>query len=119
MCLIFEAASTFHLQLPLSDGLLPRYCHSTTAVELAPGLTEVTFFGGITRFDPKKSPFDQHMVAETMVMSFGKYTCYNIIILILFSGIIIHVLAKSNVSFVHVANMIMPWMLVFRVNKEC
>ena len=63
------------LQLPLPDGVLPRAGHSITAVELAPGLTEVTFFGGVTHYDPKKSLTDQPMVAETVVMSFGMCMC--------------------------------------------
>ena len=60
------------LQLPqLPDGFPPRYGHSITAVELVPGLIEVTVFGGVTQYDSKKSLDHQAMVAETTIMSFG------------------------------------------------
>ena len=66
--------SPYHpLQLPLPDCFPPRYGHSITAVELAPGLIEVTVFGGISQLDASNSKSLDHqtMVAETIIMSFG------------------------------------------------
>ena len=59
------------MQLALPEGVLPRVGHSTVAVELAPGLTEVTIFAGCPQFDPKKSFNDQTKLAETVILSFG------------------------------------------------
>ena len=59
------------IQLSLSEGVLPRCGHSTVAVELAPGLTEVTVFAGCPQFDPKKTPADHMKLAETVILSFG------------------------------------------------
>ena len=43
--------------------MLPRWGHSTVAVDLAPGLTEVTVFAGCPQPDPQ--------VKETVILSFG------------------------------------------------
>ena len=43
-------------------------------MELAPGLTEVTFFGGCPLYDPKMSTDEQPNLAETIVMTFGELT---------------------------------------------
>ena len=62
------------IQLPLPEGVLPRCGHSTVAMELAPGLTEVTVFAGCPQFDPKKTLDDQVKLAETVILSFGTFT---------------------------------------------
>ena len=55
----------------MPDCVLPRFKHSAEAIELAPGLIEVTFFGGSPRIDFMKSPGDQPKLAETVVTTFG------------------------------------------------
>ena len=62
------------MQLPVPDGVLSRFGHSTVAIELAPGLTEVTALGGCPQYNSKKLPDDQPRLAETIVMTFGKFT---------------------------------------------
>ena len=59
------------LQLPLPEGVLPRCDHSTVAVDLAPGLTEVTVFAGCQQFDPKKTIADDVKLTETIILTFG------------------------------------------------
>ena len=59
------------IQLSLPEGVLPRCWHSTVAVDLAPGLTEVTIFAGCPHLDPKKTLADQVKLAETVILSFG------------------------------------------------
>ena len=59
------------IQLPLPEGVLPRRAHSTIAMDLAPGLTEVTVFAGCPQFDLKKTLADQVKLAETVILSFG------------------------------------------------
>ena len=51
--------------------------HSTVAVDLAPGLTEVTVFAGCPQFDPEKALTDQVKVAETVILSFGMLSIGN------------------------------------------
>ena len=43
----------------------------TVALELAPGLTEVSVFAGCPQLDPKKALIDQVKLAETVILSFG------------------------------------------------
>ena len=43
-------------------------------MELAPGLTEVTVFGGCPQYDPNKSLGDQPKLAETIILLFGEFT---------------------------------------------
>ena len=70
---VTEYFLSLQLHLPESD-MLPRYCHSVAAIELAPGLIEVTVFGGCPQFDIRtKGLLGQAKVAETVVMSFGKF----------------------------------------------
>ena len=54
--------------------MLTRYRHSTVVIELAPGLIEVTFFGGSPLWDPKKSYNDLPKLAGTVIMTFGMST---------------------------------------------
>ena len=61
------------IQLPLPEGVVSKYGHSTIAVDLAPGLTEVTVFAGCPQYDPKKSLVDEVKLAETVIMSFGMF----------------------------------------------
>ena len=58
-------------QLPLPEGMVTRWGHSTVAVDLAPGLTEVTVFAGCPQYDPKKTSADYVKLAETVILSFG------------------------------------------------
>ena len=46
--------------------------HSTVTIELAPGLSEVTVFGGCRHPNPKMSDDDLRTLAETIVMTFGE-----------------------------------------------
>ena len=52
--------------------MLPRWSHSVVAVELAPGLTEVSVFGGSPLYEPGKALQDHHIIAETVIMTFGE-----------------------------------------------
>ena len=61
------------IQLPVPEGVLPRYWHSTIAVDLAPGFTEVTVFAGCPHLDPKRTLADQVKLAETVILSFGMF----------------------------------------------
>ena len=56
--------------------MLPRCFHATVASELAPGLIEVTFFGGCPRWDDKKFKYsgDNTKLSGTVVITFGKQT---------------------------------------------
>ena len=54
--------------------MLSRCFHSTVAIELAPGLIEVTFFGGRPQYDPKKSIDDIPKLSGTVVVTFGMLT---------------------------------------------
>lgn len=48
-------------------GLQARNGHSATAINLRPGLTEVTLFGG--------DRGSGHVYADTIVLQFGESTC--------------------------------------------
>ena len=67
----FNTALILLIQLPLPEGVLPRWGHSTIAVDLAPGLTEVIVFAGCPQYDPKKSISDTVKLAKTVILSFG------------------------------------------------
>ena len=67
----FNTALILLIQLPLPEGVLPRWWHSTIAVDLAPGLTEVVVFAGSSQFDPNKTIADPVKLAETVILSFG------------------------------------------------
>ena len=54
----------YTVQLTLPDA---RYGHSVTAISLAPGLTEVTMFGG-TNY--------HYCIAATTIISFGESNPY-------------------------------------------
>ena len=56
----------------MSDTLQPRWGHSTTAVSLAPGLTDVTIFGGSTD-TWRGSLGKQPILADTTLLQFCKY----------------------------------------------
>ena len=67
----FNTALILLIQLPLPEGVLPRRGHSTIAVDLASGLTEVIIFAGSPQYDPDKTISDQVKLAETVILSFG------------------------------------------------
>ena len=56
------------MQLTLPDDIQSTgYGHSVTAISLAPGLTEVTMFGGAS------SPHSSDCIATTTIISFGEF----------------------------------------------
>ena len=64
---------SFIMQLNITDNkILLRRGHSNTAVFLAPGLIEVTVFGGCPQFDLIRSFEDEPKLAATTIMTFGK-----------------------------------------------
>ena len=56
--------------LQVSDILQPRWCHSATAIQLGPGLTEVTIFGGSPEPATYGSSLKQPKVAATTILQF-------------------------------------------------
>ena len=61
------------LQLTLPDhSMLSRDSHTVTAISLAPGLIEVTVFGGCPQFDPGLSLEKEPKLAATAILNFGK-----------------------------------------------
>ena len=64
------------LQLTLPDHnniivMLPRCAHSITAILLAPGLIEVTVFGGCPQYDSRQLDEELPKLAGTTIMTFG------------------------------------------------
>ena len=58
--------------IQVSSTLNPCWGHSVTAVTLAPGLTEVTMFGG-SADEWKGSADKQPTLADTKVLQFGEF----------------------------------------------
>ena len=69
---IYIIFSIYILQIILPEGMPSRWGHSLTATSLTPGLTEVTLFGGCTKFDPQLSGDKLPMIAETAVLTLGE-----------------------------------------------
>ena len=59
-------------QIILPEDVSSRYCHSLTATSLAPGLVEVTVFGGATKWEPHLFDFQQSVIADTAVLTLGE-----------------------------------------------
>ena len=57
----------------LDKDTVLRFGHSLTAISLAPGLTEVTLFGGAPHFIPHQLHRDIQSVASTTVLTFSKF----------------------------------------------
>ena len=51
----------------------PRDSHTATAFSLAPGLTDVTMFGGCHKYKPGVKDNKQPKLAETTVLQFGEF----------------------------------------------
>ena len=64
--------STYMLQIILPEGMPSRWGHSLTATSLAPGLTEVTMFGGCTKYDLQLAFDKQPRIADTAVLTLGE-----------------------------------------------
>ena len=61
------------LQLTLPDhDMVSRSRHSVTAISLAPGLIEVTVFGGCPQYDPGRYADEETKLAATAILNFGK-----------------------------------------------
>ena len=73
-------------QLTLPEGAQSRIWHSTTALSLGPGWTQVTMFGGCPKWEWGKSLDAQQKLAKTTVLEFGEQNTH----------IIIHSLAVSS-----------------------
>ncbi len=63
----------FISQVELPDELQPRRGHTLTAVSLAPGLTEVTMFGGSPKWDPTGIDEKQPKLADTVLLRLGEW----------------------------------------------
>ena len=67
-------------QVALSDDVITsRKSHSMTAISLAPGLTEVTLFGGSPLYNPKQRGRDIQSIAATAILTFGEFNQLNVI----------------------------------------
>lgn len=61
------------LQITLPEDMSPRYGHSLTATSLTPELTDVTMFGGCTKWDPKpSSDIQRPLTADTTKLTIGR-----------------------------------------------
>ena len=58
------------LQLDLPNDIIPRQAHSATAIDIAPGLVEVTLFGGCLERSPYKWDETQSKMSETTIWTF-------------------------------------------------
>ena len=61
-------------QLTFPEG---RMWHSTTALSLGPGWTQVTMFGGCPKWESGKSHDAQQKLAKTTVLDFGEQNTQN------------------------------------------
>ena len=60
-------------QLTLPDDILStRRDHSITAISLAPGLIEVTMFGGVPSFVPGQHASEVQSIAATTIIMFSE-----------------------------------------------
>ena len=59
-------------QLILPEGGQSRAAHTITALNLGPGWTQVTMFGGCPKFESGKSLDAQQKLAKTTVLEFGE-----------------------------------------------
>ena len=69
---VYITFSTYMLQIILPEGIPSRWGHSLTATSLAPGLTEVTMFGGCTKYDLQLAFDKQPRIADTAVLTLGE-----------------------------------------------
>ena len=60
------------MQLTLPEDAQPRMYHTTTALSLGPGWTQVTLFGGCPNFERGKSDNALQKLAKTAVLDFGE-----------------------------------------------
>ena len=69
LCILFG----FFIQLDVS--LKPRDSHSLTALSVTSEVTEVTMFGGVTKY----SYTEEDIISETVLLHFGEntYCCIN------------------------------------------
>ena len=72
----------YTMQLTLPDDIQSKRCgHSVTAISLAPGVTEVTMFGGSSSHRPNDC------IAATTIISFGEFkSCPHHVVWILGGG---------------------------------
>ena len=59
-------------QLPLPENAQPRIWHSATALNLGPVRTQVTMFGGCSKYEMGKSDDEMLKLSKTTVLEFGK-----------------------------------------------
>ena len=59
-------------QLTLPGDAQPRLWHTTTALSLGPGQTQVTMFGGCPKRESGKSADALQKLAKTTVLEFGE-----------------------------------------------
>ena len=60
------------LQLTLPGDAQPRMWHTATALSLGPGQTQVTMFGGCSKWESGKSADALPKLAKTTVLEFGE-----------------------------------------------
>ena len=72
------------LQLTLSEGAQTRLRHTTMALSLRPGRTQVVMYGGCPKWQWGKSEYDQQKLAKTTVLEFGEQAHNYIILLFLY-----------------------------------
>ena len=63
----------------LDKDTILRFSHSLTAISLAPGLTEITLFGGAPHFIPHQLHRDIQSMAAATVLIFSKFNwCFKV-----------------------------------------
>lgn len=67
MCHIILHCRLFYL----TTFHLGAWGHSLTATNVAPGLVEVTMFGGCTTYNPEQPDDQQTMLADTVLLNLG------------------------------------------------
>ena len=65
------------LQLTLHEAAQTRLRHTTTALGLEPGRTQVIMFGGCPNWQWGKSGYEQQKLAKTAILEFGKQSTHN------------------------------------------
>ena len=74
-------------QLTLPEGAQSRVWHTSTALSLGPGRTQVTMFGGCPKWEWGKSLDVQQKLAKTTVLDFGELNTHNSIHSLAVSGL--------------------------------
>ena len=67
----FQSVS-FLSQITLHEAAQTRLRHTTTALSLEPGRTQVIMFGGCPKWLWETSEYAQHKLAKTAVLEFGE-----------------------------------------------